>query len=185
MKDLVGMEELVLQTEKSLFGGFKTTTPQVPMWLNLESFNKAYTSKLNLVEISKPEDWELYEKLRTEIEIPFGVTDSKEVKKFIQEIRDIISRTTSSWHFTYYQKQAVGCVGLVEFKFKNQQIGRLLDVDVVPSFQKLGYGNQLLRAVVDLARSKQLTALCLKADADLWVKDWYLKLGFEEVGYWV
>ena len=26
--------------------------------------------------------------------------------------------------------------------------------------------------------------VCLKADEDRWVKDWYKKIGFKEVGYW-
>lgn len=155
------------------------------MWLKLASKNDLSASELVLREISTKAHWETYRKLRAEIEIPFGITDSTEVNQFIDEIQQVTSKFPSSWYLGLNsENQIVGSIGLVEFEFGQMQVGRLLDIDIVPSFQGRGYGNHLIWAIARMAHTKGLSYLCLKTDAHRWVKDWYQKLGFEVVGYW-
>jgi ribosomal-protein-alanine N-acetyltransferase len=174
---------IILQTEETLFGRVKAQKTQIPMWLDLTRA-KMRPSKLQLVPVSGLEHWQMLRELRTQIEIPFGITDPKEIDALLREIKRIVETFQATWFLAKLGNETVGEIGLVEFKTENGTIGRLLDVDIAPAFQGRGHGNELLYAIFEVSRQRGVKALCLKTDSDRWVKDWYVKLGFEPYEAW-
>lgn len=155
------------------------------MWIDISNKEQNISNQLSLRALVTEEDWEIYRKLRTQIEIPFGIRDPAEIQKIIDGVRRVISKFKANWYLaTDLNHNVVGSIGLVEFSFAQVNVGRLLDVDIAPQFQGSGYGNQLMESIVAIAQDKNLQALCLKADSHRWVEDWYKRLGFQEVGAW-
>lgn len=179
------IERTVWHTEESLFGTLQAKLPQVPMWLELSQSRKQFSSELSLSPICKSEHWEVFRKLRTEIEIPFGIVDPLDIEKIIRGTQQIASNFHAKWFLVSRSDEiVVGSIGLVEFETELGCIGRLLDVDIAPRFQGCGYGNQMMHGIVKIAQMNNLKALCLKADSHRRVKGWYTKLGFQEMGLW-
>ena len=124
------------------------------------------------------------EQMRSEVEVAFGVTDFHQIQSLTNGIRRITQDYKANWFLVYSDGELVGEVGLVELESEQGKVGRLQDVDILPRYQGLGLGNQVMIGITQIAREKGLRALCLKADADRWIKDWYLRFGFKHVGTW-
>ena len=176
---------MVLQTEITLFGNPTFKAPQTPMWLDLSAPIKQQPIEFNLNPIKSNEQWATFHRLRSQIEVPFGITEPAEIEKIVANTKRIVAEFTATWFLASIKDQSVvGSIGIVEFQTKFGPVGRLLDVDIAPKFQGCGHGNNLMFAAMNVARTKKLKALCLKCDSYRWVKDWYAKLGFQSVGLW-
>lgn len=154
------------------------------MWFDLSRSFQQPSEGFSLREVKSENDWNCLVELRKEIEIEFGITNPKQINKFIDEIKNVITDFEGRWFIAEFKNQIVGEIGIVEFDSYLGKYGRLLDVDIVPGHQGKGLGNQLLHAIFNYAKNRNLKGLCLKADADRWVKDWYLRIGFSHVGNW-
>lgn len=156
------------------------------MWLDLTTsvLSLNPTGRVRLTPVASPEEWDILHNLRAEIEVPFGVVDPVEIARLIDGIRRVVLEFQAEWFLAFAENKAVGEIGLVSFDSEHGKYGRLLDVDIAPPFQGRGYGNELMASIIQIAKERELTALCLKADADRWVKHRYSRLGFKAVGYW-
>jgi ribosomal protein S18 acetylase RimI-like enzyme len=178
------LEQTVRHTEIELFGAINSKSSIVPMWLYLDDFLRVDSKCLQLVPVETEQHWAVLREVRRQIEIPFGVVEGEKIDAMISEIQKIKSIFSADWFLAYSKDLVVGSIGLVEFRDFSATFGRLLDVDILPQFQARGHGNHLLSAICSEARRRALTALCLRAEEDQWVKNWYARLGFKAVGVW-
>jgi ribosomal protein S18 acetylase RimI-like enzyme len=178
------LEQTIRHTETALFGAINFKSSIVPMWLCLDDFSRVDLEDLRLVAVETEQQWALLREVLRQIEIPFGVVEGDKIDAIIEDIRRIKKIFSSDWFLAYSKQLVVGSIGIVEFRNFSAPVGRLLDVDILPQFQGRGHGNQLLSAVCGEARRRSLAALCLRAEEDRWVKDWYTRLGFKSVGLW-
>jgi GNAT superfamily N-acetyltransferase len=184
-KNISKLNELAWNTEISLHGHLNATKPQWAMWLDLPAAIEGDGKTIELREVVSDGDWHELARVRTEIEVPFYVVDPLAIARLIERIRKLVRKFKAPWYFAVADGEIVGEVGLFEFDSELGRIGRLQDVDILPRFQGRGLGNALLDAIILEAQTRNLAAICLKADADRWVKDWYMRRGFLKVGEWV
>ena len=152
------------------------------MFLDKKNFPQSLPHLIQLKAAKSELDWFMMENIRKEIEQAFGIHDSTLVSGFVKDIVTKSQRLNGTWYLAFQHTKVVGEVGLVPFPYREKIIGRIQDVDIVPSKQGKGLGKQLLLGLCNKAREMNLDGLCLFADANGWVKDWYLRFGFEKVG---
>jgi N-acetylglutamate synthase-like GNAT family acetyltransferase len=168
------LEPVVWSTEISLFGTMGAKVPQVPMWLDLPTAKGNESSELSLRPILGPADWDVYQSLPIERE-----------PGLLEEIQQLVKNFRAEWYLASNKNgDTVGSLGLIEFSCEFGPFGRVLFVEIAPRFQGRGYGNQLMDSIIAIAGLRGLKGLCLKTDSHRWVKDWYKKLGFHEIGLW-
>jgi len=154
------------------------------MWRPSRAEDASLMSLVELQSVASDTDWRRLEIARREIEIAFAGGAPNDVPSMIAGIKKVISNFEADWFFAVHAGEIVGEAGLVEFTIKGKKVGRLQDIDILPKFQGRRLGNELLKSIFLEARKRGLTGLCLKADEDRWVKDWYVRRGFEHVGTW-
>ncbi|MBC76106.1 MAG: hypothetical protein CME64_08825 [Halobacteriovoraceae bacterium] len=154
-------------------------TPSWSMWLELS--NRKDT-RLELKEVNSEPLWNEMFNLRSEVEKEFGDFSSEDIKKMISAIKHQVENNHGKWFLAYLNEECVGEIGIIPISYNGKVIYRLQDVDVVSSFRGQGLGNNLLNAISNLALDEKVFSLCLRADANDWKKDWYLRYGFQKVG---
>jgi len=152
------------------------------MWLPKEKYSTTSQNILDLIEVKKEEDWQEMLDIRIAIEKEFGVTDEEEVRQFVIDIKKKAHELKGKWFLVKVEDKTIGEIGIVPFNFEGKVIGRLQDVDIIPSEQGSGYGNELLVETCKKACEMKIDALCLMAKTDDWPKDWYFRFGFIKVG---
>jgi GNAT superfamily N-acetyltransferase len=123
--------------------------------------------------------------IRLQIEKGFGDFSHAAVAEMVLQIRKCQESLNGQWYLALdsFQKRVVGEIGMVRFHV-GLTIARLQDVDIIPSEQGRGLGNELLLGIIAQAKKDGISALCLKADHDDWPLNWYHRRGFEKVGEW-
>jgi len=180
--NLIIQTEELLRPDKATYPGVYKMKKEWTMWLPKTSFPKNSRQEIILSEVRSPEDWQDLLILRTKVESALGIKDQSIIQKFIDDIRRKMLKFDGTWFLARLGTTLVGEIGLVIFDFDGRRIGRLQDVDIIPTEQGKGYGNQLLNAVCKLAIDKSLEGLCLMATEKDWPKIWYQKFGFIKVG---
>ena len=58
-------------------------------------------------------------------------------------------------------------------------------LNVNPDFRGIGFGNQLLKYAEDCVRKRDINRVELEweASSPLWVYDWYIRAGYEEIDF--
>lgn len=142
------------------------------------------SERLKLERVESEADWSLMSDARVEVESAFGVEPGR-ARRMVDHIRRRKRFLTGEWYLARSGEAVVGGVGLVVFEAHSGRLGRLQDVDILPSFQGRGLGNELMAAAIHEARRTGCSAICLRADADDWPNEWYARLGFATVGEWL
>jgi predicted N-acetyltransferase YhbS len=164
--------------------GTKLTTG---LWMNLSDFKPAQQeSKLLLQPVSSLDDWKQMTDLRAEIEARFGDFSAEEIREMVSQIERCQNKLNATWYLARLRSslKLVGEVGLVRFACGNEWVGRLQDVDIAPSAQGQGLGNDLIWSTLAMAQASGLSAICLKADTSSWQEEWYVRRGFRRLGTW-
>ena len=161
---------------------FGIDQPEWTMWLAADRFLEHRSSELSLSKVVDEEAFELLHAIRTEIETNSGVQDQELIKKFIDDVRQKISVLGGSWYIAKQNELPIGQIGIVPFDFESSRVGRLQNVNILPSHQSRGLGTQLIAEMCHIATKMKLSALCLMARTDDWPKDWYNRLGFTKCG---
>jgi len=155
---------------------------ELAMWTSLDG-RRPDPSRLRLRRVEGEGGWEMMRKVRAEIERPFGAGPAA-AARMVDHIRHRRRFLDGEWYFAEMDGAVVGGIGLVVFDLPSGRLGRLQDVDILPRFRGRGFGRELLKAIRGEARRRRCAALCLRADAGDWPKDWYGWEGFETVGRW-
>lgn len=174
--------EAKIQSLEENFNEINKAQHEWTMWLTKEHFPEQSQGSLSLHKISSDADWEEMFRIRCLIEKEFGVEDPSLVRRFVEDIKNKTKKLNAHWFLAKVKNKVIGEIGIVVLEESNFKVGRLQDVDIIPSEQKKGYGNQLLIAISNFAHKEGLDALCLMAKADDWPKDWYLRFGFQKIG---
>ena len=61
-------------------------------------------------------------------------------------------------------------------------VAKIEDFDVLPKYQRKGYGSALLKEIICIALEQNARIIYLVTDEDDTAKEMYLKIGFEKVG---
>ena len=178
---IVSTEERIRQHESFIPAPVPKRT-EWTMWCDLNETNGHLDSDLQFVAVSQESHWQAMFDLRRQVEKAYGLTDQAILEQIIADIKCKTDALAGCWYLVKLADQFIGEIGLIPFTYQGQKVGRLQDVDIVPSYQGKGYGRQLLRHLMSVAREQQYEALCLMALANDWPKDWYQKLGFNKVG---
>lgn len=157
-------------------------THEWTMWLPQENFRTSFDNALELVEVDSEEKWQKMLEIRIDIEKEFGITDQNKIKQLVDDIRVKSHKLNGKWFLASIENKIVGEVGIIPFDFNGERVGRLQDVDIIPSEQNKGLGTQLLNEICKKALLMKLSALCLMAKSDDWPKDWYMRFGFLKAG---
>ena len=152
------------------------------MWCELPEIMKPQSSRIILHSVKSDADFEKMFFLRKDVELAFGVTSPNQIKGYINDIRKMTNRLKGQLYLVLFEDVCIGEVGMIPFMHEEKKIGRLKDIDILPQFQKNGFGNELISLIMNQAKSEGYDSLCLMAKAVDWPKDWYLKLGFKQVG---
>lgn len=79
------------------------------------------------------------------------------------------------------ENEIIGCVA---FEKSRSGTGYLNRLSVLPSYRKRGIGALLVQHIVGYAKIKKIDRISIGIIANhVELKDWYLKLGFEENGH--
>lgn len=142
------------------------------MWMRLDEEKPLEASRLRLDRVSDEGGWAEMREARTKVESAFGASP-KEAARMVDHIRHRQHFLNGEWYLARLDGVVVGETGLVVFETHLGRLGRLQDVDILPEFQGRGLGDALINEIMSRARSLGCDALCLRADADDWPKDWY------------
>ena len=182
------MHDFIINTEK-IIRQHETNAPteicdEWTMYLDLRSYVlKVPRQKgLSLKRVQTEKDWDKLFYVRQAVEVAFGIDDGQKVKSFIQDVRVKVDQLKGVWFLCDFKGQIVGQIGIIPFEYKEQKIGRLQDVDIIPKFQSMGYGKFLLNNIVSKAIDDGYDGLCLMAKSSDWPKGWYQDFGFCKVG---
>ena len=151
------------------------------MWIDTNEIIKNSTG-LQLRRVEKEKDWNDLYNIRTEVESAFGVVEPKAIEAMIDTIKLIQSERKSHWYIIQIGDTFVGEFGIVDFDKGEKKVGRLQDIDILPSMQNKSYGNMLLKEVFNIGLVESYDSFCLMAETNDWPKYWYLKSGFRKVG---
>lgn len=167
------LKRAAIYSEKLLFGTVEEQSPtNAGKELLGKPLKKLEVQPNSLTPIASESDWKNYFFHRHQIEQTYGLSESA-VQQIIAKMRRRQETLDIQWYFLEIDEQKVGAVGLLLFTFKGQRYGRLQDVDIFPTHQSRGYGNQLLAAIEYLATQQGATHLFLSADTDDWPLSWY------------
>ena len=180
--DFVVFTDTELDKCKSPYPFVDKATHEWTMWLETKDYKLSENSRLELRSCVSDKDFDVMFDLRKKVEKAFDIEDKNIIRSFVSDIQTMKETYSGNWYLAYFNGEAVGEIGLVPFIFEGERVGRLKDVDIIPSYQGNGLGNELLKEICFRARKQSLSGLCLTADAGEWPKDWYLKFGFEKVG---
>ncbi|MEM8532595.1 MAG: GNAT family N-acetyltransferase [Chloroflexota bacterium] len=175
------LRETALFSESLLFGKIIQPGPgDVVKALLGKALTKAlHVSEWQLHLITSADDWQQYREHRVVVEAQFGGTRA-DVERMIKIMHSRQTQLSIQWYFLQAEER-LGGVGLLEFEYQGTRSGRLQDIDIFPSYQGLGLGNVLLKAVEGLAYRKNLTYLYLGADTNDWPLYWYQRHGYAEL----
>lgn len=154
------------------------------LWLSSDRLPRPEPRWLTLLPVRSEADWEEMVSLRDEVERAFPGYSTSIARRLVEQIRHRKWHLDAEWYLAVVDGYVVGEVGLLTFDTPAGRVGRLQDVDVAPSSQGKGLGRELLWAVCGEAERLGLDGICLRADADDWPEDWYLRFGFVRVGTW-
>ncbi len=161
-----------------------TSQPRLALWLVRGRLQRSPPRCLTLVPARSEEHWDAMCEYREEVEEEFAGYSPGLGRRMVVQIRHRKKHLDADWYLALVDGVVVGGIGLVVFETPAGRVGRLQDIDVAPSFRGRGLGRELLLAVCREALRLKLAGLCLRADADDWPKDWYLRFGFTHVGTW-
>lgn len=105
------LNQIIFETEVALFGKPLFKKDYYAMWLDLDDFTSASPS-LSLLPVKEESQWQSLEKLRAEIEVPFGIIDSTEIKRMIQENRRVTKELNATWYLAKANSEYVGEIAL-------------------------------------------------------------------------
>ena len=180
------VHQFILETERSSrqLEIFTPTQTQLEytFWLPEKDFLTLSNADFQLIPINEEKHWEIMLNLRREIEANFGLFDETLLKQLVKDIQTKSEHLNGQWFLAKFQEVWVGEIGLIPFDFRGQKVGRVKDVDIIPSRQGKGLGNLLIQALCQYAKQEKLQALCLMAIANDWPQQWYQKLGFKKMG---
>ena len=181
------LKALTLQSEKSL-QACESWRPQGPpqteyiMCLPAERFLHN-TTKIKLIAVTHPEDWQKLYALRQQVETAFGLNDPEIIRTLIQDIQSKQKNLNGQWYLAQnHTGDFVGEIGYIPIESPWGTLGRLQDVDIAPNWQGQGLGTALIAAFCQIARTQKLQGLLLMALQNDWPWQWYEKLGFEHIG---
>lgn len=118
------------------------------LWLSLDNLTQLKSKpSLQLYKLFSDEDWNQYFQMRSEVEKQFGVMDPIRVTNIVDNVRRTAKKFNSSWYLGKDKEKVIGDIGLVLFETISGPIGRLQDLDVLPSHQGQGFGSQILKDV--------------------------------------
>ncbi len=166
-------------------GPDKAPSRRLALWLDREGLRRPSPRRLKLIPARSEEHWAVMAAYREEVEKEFAGYSPGIGRRVVGRIRHRGKHLTGDWHLALADGRVVGGIGLILFDTPVGRVGRLQDVDVAPAFRGRGLGRELLLAVCREAVRLDLAGLCLRADADDWPKDWYLRFGFARVGTWL
>lgn len=92
--------------------------------------------------------------------------------------RVYLSEVPLDSYLCYFKGDPVGNCDL----FLHGGVAKIEDFAVLPSFQRLGIGTTILKAMIDIALSNSVSLIYLVADEEDTPREMYCKLGFEKVG---
>ena len=157
---------------------------RLALWLDRGGLRRPSPQRLTLIPARSEEHWEAMISYREEVEKEFNGYSPGVGRRVVDQIRHRKENLAGGWNLALVDGFVVGGIGLILFDTPAGRVGRLQDVDVAPAFRGTGLGRELLLAVCREAVRLDLAGLCLRADADDWPKDWYLRFGFKRVGTW-
>lgn len=150
------------------------------MWMDV---SKRVSSRLKLKEVNSEPLWNEMFRLRSDIEKEFGEFESEDIDGMLSDIKIHIDEHNGKWFLAYLDNECVGEIGIIPVSNNDGvQVYRLQDVDILNSHRGQGLGSDLLNSISNIALDNKVISLCLRADADDWKKDWYLRYGFQKVG---
>jgi ribosomal protein S18 acetylase RimI-like enzyme len=178
--------EILKNTEKSIqalhIPPRGTRSGALGFWKNL-SEEQVKKSNLVLFEVESESTLKSLASLRASFMQP-PEKNLQEINSSLDFVNRCRSELGAKWFLLSDKNDCVGEIGIVPFSFGSVCIGRLQNVEVSPSYQGKGYGNQLMNLVFSQATDMGLSALCLKARPDDWTSGWYEKNGFLKIGTW-
>lgn len=166
-------------------GGSNPPKPRLALWLAREGLRRSLPRRLMLTPARSEEHWEAMVGYREEVEKEYAGCSPGMGRRMVAQARHRREHLAGDWYLALAGGAVVGGIGLVVFDTPVGRVGRLQDVDVAPAFRERGFGRELLLAVCEKAAGLDLVGLCLRADANDWPKDWYLRFGFTHVGTWL
>jgi len=187
MLDSTRKHKFVLKTEESI-RAFESFIPSpIPkrrewtMWRDITSDDEQTFGGFRLDPVVSTGDWEVLAGLRREIEKAYNLTDETILEKIIEDIQTKSRELNGQWFLFCHSDQYVGSIGVVPFTFDGERIGRIQDVDIIPSCQGKGFGSKMLKMFFAEMKRTGLKSLCLMAIENDWPKDWYLRNGFSKL----
>ncbi|GAB3248049.1 GNAT family N-acetyltransferase [Kineosporia babensis] len=133
---------------------------------------------LTLTPIASPDDWQLYEQRRIEVEDGFGVPP-QQARAMVAALRERTAVLELSMFFGRTTKDDV--VAAIGYFGRGRWV-RLQEVDVFPAWRGRGYGDGLLSATLQhLTDTTDAEVVILGADEDDWPLEWYRRRGFADV----
>lgn len=137
---------------------------------------------LSFKHIVSPHDWNSYTQMRQEIENVFQGMDVL-VESMVDRMRLLVERKKAKFFLLFHGETAIGGIGFVPLRSSSQVLyARLQEVDIHPSWQGQGFGNQLLSCLVRELNFVKIHRACLLAEVGDWPHQWYSKVGFARVG---
>ncbi len=123
---------------------------------------------------STVKDLDFLVKLENACFLPFQQTSRKNIRhSILSEFQDVLIAETNG-----REKETIGSMVL----FKYQRSVRIYSVAILPEFQNKGYGEILLKHVLELANRNGYEKISLEARAaNTALIKWYKKYGFEEI----
>lgn len=180
--DWIVHTELCLQAVEHAYPFPSLDVPEWTMWLDKEDFPEVTEGPLHLQPVETPEQWERLHHVRIQIEQADNAQHQALTRQLIEDAQTKTARFGGQWFLAMVGGRDVGQIGLVPFTWNRQRIGRLQNVDIIPTEQGKQYGHQLLLQLCQEARRQQLDALCLMALSNNWPRLWYQRFGFVKQG---
>lgn len=178
--------QMIVETEKASrkYEVFKPEHPQSEQtfWLPRKFFLTLSDPNFQLIPIQTQAHWDIMLSMRRAIEIKYNLVNEAVLLQLIKDIQSKTHHQDGQWFLARYHNEWVGEIGLIPFTFEGKKIGRIKDVDIIPSKQGQGLGNLLMQAICSYAKQEKFEALCLMALTDDWPRTWYQRLGFIPVG---
>lgn len=136
---------------------------------------------LRLEAVTTPAQWQQLAAYREEIELAVGGSPGEgEHMTAFQRFR--APHLQGHWYVAWAEGKPVASGGIFALKSPLGTLMRLQDIDVFPTYQGQGFGNQLLQALLFLAHGT--AGVGVRAEAHDWPLQWYQRRGFYPVATW-
>lgn len=188
MNNHAQISQYIIQSEEKIRSTESHPLAQNPlqgewlMWLSKDDFPNKTADRIKLEKVESELHWKQLYEVRRLVEVKFGITKPSETEVLINDVKKKSDKLKGNWFLVISEENLVGEVGLIPFEFGSLKIGRLQDVDIIPSEQGKGFGGEMLREICELAKAQNCDGLALMAKVNDWPKDWYARYGFVKVG---